>query len=54
MRHHISEEHFFIFTIIADTHVTEEEAPAIGGREGCPGRRHSTEEKTASPSSAGW
>ena len=31
MPHHISEEHLFIFAVIADTHVTEEEASAIGG-----------------------
>ncbi len=31
MPHHISEEHLFTFAVIADTHVTEEEASAIGG-----------------------
>ena len=31
MPDHISEEHLFIFAVIADTHVTEEEASAIGG-----------------------
>jgi len=31
MPRHISEEHLFTFAVIADTHVTEEEASAIGG-----------------------
>ena len=31
MPHHIREEHLFIFAVVADTHVTEEEASAIGG-----------------------
>ncbi len=31
MPHHVSEDRLFTFAVIADTHVTEEEAEAIGG-----------------------